>query len=351
MEKLYLVLLLLVVLYCGASYSQNLDLGVLPNAALLPNALALTTQADSVGNCAQNLVSPYMRKRDNTAPSSIPPALNGYYAHFSVCHSLDGDGDLQYLVNYAIKNESSYDFPDNNCNGLSYKFAVTLVPRYNITGFVTDGSTPVAGANVSLSNVYVITGDDGSYSFTVTNGTYTIAVSAEGFATKSATVVVAGDDVTQDFELVAIWENLALDALLIWSDSVPVELAPSYNYIIEGACTLNPTSTACSCVDYYTFPGGATSDGYYTSSFLIGNATGCLQPAVYVVSAPSSLDIPLNVSVAWATDAYTETQVQFTRETTTFSNAYWRVFSVTAFGNVILNDDVVSEINGKIFSN
>jgi len=59
-----------------------------------------------------------------------------------------------------------------------------------ITGKVTDAKTgaPVAGATVTLDGLKYITGPDGTYSFSVKVGKYTVTVSMTGYETKTASV-------------------------------------------------------------------------------------------------------------------------------------------------------------------
>lgn len=77
----------------------------------------------------------------------------------------------------------------------------------DITVNVTDGTDPISGATVVLSDDDELsssktTDADGSVTYSdIDNGTYTVTVSKSNYTTETATVVVAGADVTVDVEL------------------------------------------------------------------------------------------------------------------------------------------------------
>lgn len=68
---------------------------------------------------------------------------------------------------------------------------------YAVSGTVTDGTSPLAGATVTLDGDDVSTDATGAYTFPdVANGTYTISVSKEGYTSAGSSVTVNGADVT-----------------------------------------------------------------------------------------------------------------------------------------------------------
>jgi hypothetical protein len=80
----------------------------------------------------------------------------------------------------------------------------TPVGNGTLSGTVADGSSPIAGATVSLGSRTTTTDGSGSYSFTVPAGTYpSLTAAKDGFASASASAIVVpdGGTVTRDFSL------------------------------------------------------------------------------------------------------------------------------------------------------
>ena len=101
---------------------------------------------------------------------------------------------------------------DNNTFGegrLNAYQAVEAAPRGpvgRVTGTVTeaDGGEPLAGATVATGGRDVVTGPDGGYTLTLPAGEHELTVSAYGFASQTATMLVSADGtVTRGFALVA----------------------------------------------------------------------------------------------------------------------------------------------------
>jgi len=88
---------------------------------------------------------------------------------------------------------------------LAVKTAARIVHGL-VSGAVTSGGTPIAGAKVSAGDASTTTDADGKYTLSLSVGTYTVTASAYGYATKSiAGVVVAdGATVTEAFALATV---------------------------------------------------------------------------------------------------------------------------------------------------
>ena len=88
-----------------------------------------------------------------------------------------------------------------------YMFGVTVKPAvFGLSGVVKDAVTgaPLAGATVSLSpgDNSTTTSSAGAYSFSMlVNGTYTVAVTREGYRNASDSVTIAGGDAVKDLTL------------------------------------------------------------------------------------------------------------------------------------------------------
>jgi hypothetical protein len=79
-------------------------------------------------------------------------------------------------------------------------------PHGTVSGTVTSGGTPVAGAKVAAGDASTTTGTDGKYELGLPVGTYTVTASAYGYASKSVgnVVVADGKTVTEAFSLTAV---------------------------------------------------------------------------------------------------------------------------------------------------
>ena len=95
--------------------------------------------------------------------------------------------------------------------------ALTPLPRYTVTGIVTDAATAAAvpGATVSLFGTAIapaITGSTGGYSIAdVWEGTYTFRVEAPGYGVVETDLAVGPGNTTHDFSLNAVVTFFAAD--------------------------------------------------------------------------------------------------------------------------------------------
>ena len=115
--------------------------------------------------------------------------------------SLDPDGCTFWETNeyYAVNGL------DHHTRIGSFKFpGCTTVGDGTLSGTVTDGSTPVAGATVALGSRTTTTNGSGAYSFSVPAGTYlTLTATKAGFdpASASSIAVPDGGTATRNFTL------------------------------------------------------------------------------------------------------------------------------------------------------
>jgi N-acetylneuraminic acid mutarotase len=84
--------------------------------------------------------------------------------------------------------------------------AFTAGPSGTVSGTVTDGTSPLAGATVAVDNgTSFVTHADGAYTFALPVGAHTISVSAFGYTTRTVSVTIAlGGTVTQNIALTAV---------------------------------------------------------------------------------------------------------------------------------------------------
>ncbi|MDR2928913.1 MAG: carboxypeptidase regulatory-like domain-containing protein [Cytophagaceae bacterium] len=98
--------------------------------------------------------------------------------------------------------------PQNPDAAQGTKFAVHVAPNIKLLysaaglgelkGTVTDGTNPLAGVKIDVvgTPLYKMTGADGSYSFTLTSGTYEIVATLDGYAPQTVSgIEILGDDV------------------------------------------------------------------------------------------------------------------------------------------------------------
>lgn len=71
---------------------------------------------------------------------------------------------------------------------------IAVIPQYNLTFVVTDGTDPLAGAIITINEEELTTGADGKASILLADGTYPYEVTATGYTTASGDAVVDGSD-------------------------------------------------------------------------------------------------------------------------------------------------------------
>jgi hypothetical protein len=131
-------------------------------------------------------------------PNSFP------YDHPSALNDVTGGSNGSCTPAYLCTAGDGYDGP----TGLGTPNGVTAFrsgPHGTITGTVTDGSGPLASAQVKAGDVTATTDGQGHYTLGVTPGTYDVVASKFGYTTKAVSGVQVGDgqSVTEDLALTA----------------------------------------------------------------------------------------------------------------------------------------------------
>ncbi len=165
----------------------------------------------------------------------------------------------------------------------SFKFpSCTTDPTGTLSGTVTDGVNPIAGAVISATGGYTTTTDAlGNYTMLLVDGTYDVTASKYGYvsSTVNGVVVTASNTTDQDFTLTAASSSTVSgtvkDATTGWPLYASIEI---YGYPL-GTVFTDPVTGAYS-VDLidgsYTFTVSALSGGYTDTVAPIvvaGNAT------------------------------------------------------------------------------
>ncbi|WP_031517454.1 carboxypeptidase regulatory-like domain-containing protein [Streptomyces sp. NRRL F-5123] len=135
-----------------------------------------------------------------TYPNSYP------YLNPSSLNDVTSGSNGTCTPSYLCTAGPGYDGPTGlgTPNGLA---AFRTGPHGQITGTVTDAAgAAVAGAGIAAGDYRATTRADGHYSLTLAPGTYDLTVSAFGYADRTATGVVVGEDGS-------VTENFALDAV------------------------------------------------------------------------------------------------------------------------------------------
>jgi len=133
----------------------------------------------------------------NSYPYASPASLN------DVTTGNNGACSPAYLCTAG----TGYDGPTGlgTPNGLA---AFTSGPHGTVSGTVTDSTSgaPLAGAKVTVGDASVNTAADGTYSVSVSPGTYTVTASDYGYASSSVSSVAVADKqtVTENFALAAV---------------------------------------------------------------------------------------------------------------------------------------------------
>ena len=131
-------------------------------------------------------------------PNSFP------YAHTSDLNDVTSGSNGSCNPAYLCTGGSGYDGPTGlgTPNGVA---AFRSGPHATVGGTVTDGTAPLASAQVKVGDVTATTDGQGHYSLTVEPGTYDVSASKFGYVTQtvSGVEVADGQTVTEDFALVA----------------------------------------------------------------------------------------------------------------------------------------------------
>lgn len=162
------------------------------------------------------------------------------------------------------------------------EIATLLLPGYNATFTITDGTSPIQGATVTIDGIDVISDADGKAIFTdVSNGTYSYSVSKSGYETKMGNVTVEDGD---------IFENVALE-LLTYTLTFNVSNGTS---AIDGASvTINTTTVTTDASGHAVFTNMVPNTfSYSVSATGYNNASG----SVTVTNADVTKDVTMSLT-------------------------------------------------------
>ncbi|MFE7323737.1 carboxypeptidase regulatory-like domain-containing protein [Streptomyces sp. NPDC057565] len=133
-----------------------------------------------------------------SAPNSYP------YAQPTALNDVTSGSNGGCTSAYLCKGGAGYDGPTGlgTPNGLA---AFRYTPHGTVTGTVTDGTTPLAAAKISVGDVTAMTDGQGHYTLTAPVGTHDVSASKFGYAGKtvSGVAIADGQTVTENFALTA----------------------------------------------------------------------------------------------------------------------------------------------------
>lgn len=268
-----------------------------------------------------NLIKPEVSAPGSGVYSSIPGGGYSYYDGTSmatphvagvVALMREAAPNIEVAVIKQILMESAHDFGvpgEDNSYGWGFidAYEAVILAMQNsfgqYTGRVTNGSYgggPIAGVEVTLNNgdsaFLQLTNDDGDFTIYAPDGTYTVAVTAPGFATGMSTVeMIHPNIVTEDF---ALTDN-AGPAISGVSQPLTVSDADPYYQIFAQA---TDHSTVLSAALHYRTNGGPWMEEamILDGDFYSGNIPGQSSNSTvdYYVSALDGIDqmgtAPLN---------------------------------------------------------
>lgn len=138
------------------------------------------------------------------APATGSEPVSFPYDHPSELNDVTSGDNGTCTPAYLCTAGAGYDGPTGlgTPNGVG---AFRSGPHGIVTGTVTDGSAPLASAQVKAGDVTATTDGQGHYSLSVPPGTYEVSASKFGYTAKTASDVQVGDGqtVTEDFALTA----------------------------------------------------------------------------------------------------------------------------------------------------
>ena len=135
--------------------------------------------------------------------SDLTSDANGNVAYADV---IDGSYDYSVSMTGYITSTGSI-----TVSGADVSESVVLTAVYNVKFSVTDGSTPLVGATITLNSVESITDAAGEANYAdLVDGVYSYTVTLSGYFDVSGSVTVAGEDILEDIfmDIILGFENL-----------------------------------------------------------------------------------------------------------------------------------------------
>ncbi|MDD2563743.1 MAG: T9SS type A sorting domain-containing protein [Salinivirgaceae bacterium] len=97
---------------------------------------------------------------------------------------------------------------------------VELVETYSTTFTITNGSTPIVGASLSINNIVFESDSQGKIVCELQNGDYNYTISAANYDDVSGNVIVNGDDVEVNISLIAGIESMIAGTFQLYPNPV-----------------------------------------------------------------------------------------------------------------------------------
>ncbi|MEY9894707.1 N-acetylneuraminic acid mutarotase [Catenulispora sp. MAP5-51] len=264
-----------------------------------------------------------------TYPNAYP------YAKPSSLNDVTQGSTSTCTPSYLCTAGPGYDGPTGlgTPNGLA---AFSSGPHGLVSGKVTDGTNPVAGAKISAGTTSTTTAADGSYSLSVTPGTYSVSVSAFGYADQSVDGVVVADGATvaENFTLAAVARVAVTGKVTDGSgQGWPLYATISVDGMPGGPVYTNPKTGAYS----FQLPVNKTYELHTTAAY-----PGYQPSDTPVTVGVSAVTQPISVKVDPATCTAAGYQVGHTGSYQTFDGTSaptgWTVTNNTASGGWEFDD-------------
>jgi len=280
----------------------------------------------------------------NTLP---PTTLNGDYMHIWFCSGQDTQGNPNYLIQYAVRNESTFSFVNNCPDGSFFLFttSVPLKPKYNITGYITFpqfqgfpnvGYAPVVGAVVRTddNSSFTITDENGFYSLSASKGnnSYTVYPINSVFPPLNLNVEVTNSSVQQNGTIDRTLLGMFTIVLNFDIDLGNSELLLGYFVNNSDSCGLGEGVLDACCGAYF-------NETEFSQTITFTEQT-CNETSVCVVAYSALTTAIVNVTLASELDGPIFTLSKNITESSTLG--IWRIFLFEDFNQYLLvTDDMV----------
>ncbi len=233
------------------------------------------------GNYLFTLDTPYAYGGENLLVSIERPMDSAFYLISDVWYSTTcASGEMAYYNN-DVNAPDPVNPPVATVSTLkpNVKLYFLTAGLGSISGVVTDGTNPIANAELSLvgENYSAVSGADGSYSFPyVPVGTYSLVASLHGYAdTQIDNVVVAEDNATALDVTMTMLPIVNVTGQILASDTAAgiqasVELTGYDDYMFDTDATGN---FSVAVFAGYEYAGVATAEGYNSTNFVANVGT------------------------------------------------------------------------------
>lgn len=87
--------------------------------------------------------------------------------------------------------------------GAEWEYPIAI-SKHTLSGIVTDGTNPISGVLVSCGSYSMTTSGDGSYSFNLEAGNYTLKTTKSGYLADDVSVVISDSNVEKNVAMMSI---------------------------------------------------------------------------------------------------------------------------------------------------